>query len=143
MAETFDHPRHFHLRTFFLTSFFSEGLVSPTPIRLSSFFPMTQLQAATTTKPDSVCVDELTRTFNTALIASRASSVRDYSAELFALAETPAFRTILQAIRQHAHQNGISEREAADAVIQAFRKADQLWGEYVFQEGVDRLKRQH
>jgi hypothetical protein len=87
-------------------------------------------------------VDDLARIFNTALVATRAESARDFSAELYALIESPAFRSILSAIKQMARAQGISEREAAEAVIQTFRKVDRIWGEYVFQEGIDRLRGQ-
>lgn len=87
-------------------------------------------------------VDDLARIFNTALVATRVETIRDYSAELYSLIETPAFRAILMAIRQLARTNGITEREAAETMIQTFRKMDKIWGEYIFQEGVDRLKSQ-
>jgi hypothetical protein len=84
---------------------------------------------------------DLTRIFNTALIATRSES-RDFSAELFALVETPAFQCVLESVRTLAKRENISEREAAETVIQTFRNVDRLWGEYIYQEGVERLKRQ-
>jgi hypothetical protein len=87
-------------------------------------------------------VDDLVRVFNTALVSTRVEGVRDFSAEIYALVESPAFRAILNAVRQHARLQGLSERDAAEAIIQTFRKMDRVWGEYVFQEGVDRLKHQ-
>jgi hypothetical protein len=85
-------------------------------------------------------IEELTRVFNTALVSTRVESARDFSAELYALVESPACRAILSAVRQLARSNGISEREAAETIIQTFRKLDRIWGEYLIQEGADRLR---
>jgi hypothetical protein len=87
-------------------------------------------------------IDELTRLFSTALVSTRVDSIRDYSAELFALVESPAFRAILTAVRQIARTQNIPDREAAELLIQTFRKMDKIWGDYLFQEGIDRLKGQ-
>jgi hypothetical protein len=84
--------------------------------------------------------DELIRVFNTALVATQAGSQRDFSGEIFELMENPAFRSILGAVRQHARLQGVSERQAAEQIITTFRKMDRVWTDYVFQEGVDRLK---
>lgn len=102
-----------------------------------------QNATATTQTSSSVpppFVDDLVRVFNTALVATRAGAIRDFSSELYQLVESPAFRAILTAIRQTARSQGLSEREAAEDVIQTFRKLDRLWGDYVFHEGLDRLK---
>ena len=85
-------------------------------------------------------LDDLVRVFNTAVIATRTDALRDFSAELHGLIESPAFRAILNSVRHLARTHGLSEREAAESVIKTFRKMDQIWGEYVFQEGVDRLR---
>ncbi len=90
----------------------------------------------------SSSVDDLTRIFNTALLSTKTESVRDFSGELYKLVESPAFRAILASIRQVARNHGISEREAAEAVIQTFRKLDTIWEGYLIQEGLDRLKHQ-
>ena len=84
--------------------------------------------------------DELIRIFNTALIATQAEPSRDFTSEIYELMENPAFRAILSTVRQHARLQGVSERQAAEQIIQTFRKMDQVWRDYVFQEGVDRLK---
>lgn len=85
-------------------------------------------------------VDELTRIFNSALVTTRAESLKDFTTELFGLVESPAFRAILAAIRQHARNYGLSEKEAAEQIIQTFRKVDRIWADYIYQEGVDRLR---
>jgi len=102
----------------------------------------TSSQTNSSSPPISPSIDDLARIFNTALVATRVSAPRDFSAELYALIESPAFRTILNAIRQLARLQGISDREAAESLIQTFRKVDRIWGDYIFQEGIDRLKNQ-
>jgi len=52
----------------------------------------------------------------------------------------PAFRSILGAVRQLARLSGISEKEAAEQIIESFRKVDQIWGDYLVQEGINRVK---
>ncbi len=84
--------------------------------------------------------DDLTKIFNTAIVATRVEAARDFSSELFRLMESPAFRSILSAVRHLARAQGISERDAAESLIQTFRKVDRVWGEYLCQEGVDRLR---
>lgn len=87
-------------------------------------------------------VDELARVFNTALVATRGGTLRDFSSELYSLVQSAPFRAILSSVRQFARLQSISEREAAEAIIQTFRKIDRLWTDYIFHEGVDRLKDQ-
>ncbi len=94
----------------------------------------------TQTTLSSPSPDELTRIFNTALVASKIDSVRDYSAELTAVLDTPGFRAILSAIRTLSVTEGLSERKSAETLIQTFRRVDRIWGDYVLQEGIDRLK---
>lgn len=84
--------------------------------------------------------DDLTRVFNTALVATRAESIQDFSTELYTLLDSPAFKAILQAVRHLSRTQGISEKDAAESLIQSFRRIDKIWSDYVFQEGLDRLK---
>jgi predicted solute-binding protein len=86
--------------------------------------------------------DELTRIFNTALVSTQTGKKRDFSSELYELVESPAFKAILSAVRQLSRIHGVSERQAAEQVIQTFRKVDEVWGEYVFREGLDRIRGQ-
>jgi hypothetical protein len=88
-------------------------------------------------------VDEMARIFNTAVVSTRTQESKDISGELYALMETPAFGAILSAARQLATRQGISELQAAEQLIQTFRKLDQIWDGYVFQEGVTRLRGQN
>ena len=96
--------------------------------------------SSTNTGPTPSQVDDLARVFNTALVSTRVGTVRDFSTELYTLVDSPAFRAILTAVRQLSRTTGATEKEAAETLIETFRKLDQIWSEYIFQEGVDRLK---
>lgn len=102
--------------------------------------PPSQQQPSNATGPSSANIEELTRIFNSALVSSRAESLKDFSHELLGLVESPAYQAIINAVRQLARSQGIGERESAEILIQTFRKLDRLWSDYVFQEGVDRLR---
>jgi hypothetical protein len=84
--------------------------------------------------------EELVRIFNTALIATQAEPGRDFTKEIYDLMETPAFRAILSSVKQFSRTHNVSERQAAEQIIGVFRSLDRVWRDYVFQEGVDRLK---
>lgn len=84
--------------------------------------------------------EELARVFNTSVVSSQAKAKRDFSSELFALTDSSAFKAILNAVQQLARVQGISEKQAAEQVIQTFRRLDEIWGEYMFHEGLDRLR---
>ncbi|MCM2277971.1 MAG: hypothetical protein NDJ89_07820 [Oligoflexia bacterium] len=83
----------------------------------------------------------MARVFNSALLSTRGQDEGpvDFS-ELQDLINSPPIRALLGAIRQLSRVNGISERQAAEQVIRSFRRIDRIWMEYVFQEGLDRLK---
>lgn len=85
-------------------------------------------------------LSELTRVFNSVLLSSRTKRKKDFSAELYALVESPAFRAILTSIQQLAAVHHVSERQATEQVIQTFRKIDDLWDEYMFREGLDQYR---
>lgn len=91
-------------------------------------------------------IDDLARMFNSAILSTRSlpavGSSRSPSGELVQLMDSPAFRALLASIRQLARQEAISERQAAEKMILAFRRVDQLWTEYVFQEGMTSLRNQ-
>ena len=84
--------------------------------------------------------DDLTRIFNTALVSTQSGVKRDFSAELSALTDSAPFKAVLNAVRQLSCVQGISERQAAEEIIAAFRKMDDIWSEYIFKEGLDRLR---
>src|SRR5688572_17719098 len=70
--------------------------------------------------------ERLARLFNTALISTHAKATENLSQELHTLMVSPSFQVILSATRQLAQQQGISEREAAESIIQTFRKMDRI-----------------
>lgn len=84
--------------------------------------------------------EELTRIFNSALVATRVAESKNPASELHALMETPAFQAMMNSVRHLARSEGISEREAAELLVQTFRKVDQIWADYIYQEGVNRLR---
>jgi hypothetical protein len=86
-------------------------------------------------------VDDLVKAFNTALVSTKANNAqKPLSEDLFTLMQTPAYSILLRAVRQHAQQSHLSDREAAEQLIQTFRKLDQLWSDYLIQEGLERLR---
>ena len=80
--------------------------------------------------------------FNTVLVSSRVRNKKDFSRELFELTESSGFKAILSAVKQLSLVQGITERQATEQVIQTFRRMDEVWGEYLFHEGVDRIRGQ-
>jgi len=88
----------------------------------------------------AVPMDDLARLFNTALVSTRDQSSRDWMVEIQRLMETPAFHSLLTSIRHLARSQGISEVSAAEEMIRTVRALDSVWRDYVFQEGLDRIK---
>jgi len=84
--------------------------------------------------------EDLSVIFNTAFVRSRAPAPqRDLAAELAELSKSPAYNAILIAAQQLALSQNISELEAAEQIISAFRKMDDVWGAYLTQEGLARI----
>lgn len=86
--------------------------------------------------------EEISRIFNSALVATQVRESHNPASELQQLMGSSAFHAIMNAVRQVARTEGISERQAAEQLIRTFRKMDQIWSDYVYQEGVDRLRTQ-
>lgn len=84
--------------------------------------------------------DELARVFNSAVVSTRTTQQSSLSTELMELAHSPAYRAILIAVRHHAADMGISEKVAAEQIIQTFRKLERTWLDYVFTEGLERIR---
>jgi hypothetical protein len=84
--------------------------------------------------------DDISLTFNTALIRTRSSPNRCLATELSQIAGSPACSAIFKATQQLAQSQDISELDAAEQVIRAFRRLDEIWGSYLNQEGLARLK---
>jgi hypothetical protein len=85
-------------------------------------------------------IDQSTKLFNTAIIATKIPKLSNYSSKLNDLVQSNAFRAILDAIQAHARASGVSEEQAAEELVQTFRDIDKVWDEYIFQEGLDKLK---
>jgi hypothetical protein len=85
-------------------------------------------------------VEDVGVIFNTAFVRSRALSPgRDLTGELAEISKTPAYQAIMQAALQLAQTQNISELEAAEQIITTFRKMDDVWKNYVLQEGMARI----
>lgn len=85
-------------------------------------------------------IDQSTKLFNTAIIATKIPRLSDYSNQLGTLVQSPAFQAILKAIRDYAVAMNVSEEQAAEEIVQTFRDIDRIWDDYIFQEGLDKLK---
>jgi len=84
--------------------------------------------------------DQSTKLFNTAIIATKIPKVSNYSSRLNTLVQSKAFHAILNSIQKHAQEAGISEEQAAEEIVQTFREIDGIWNDYIFQEGLDKLR---
>ena len=85
-------------------------------------------------------IDQSTKLFNTAIIATKIPKLSNYSTQLSELVQKPAFEAILRAIRDFAQASGVSEEQASEELVQTFREIDKIWDDYIFQEGLDKLK---
>ena len=92
--------------------------------------------------PSSLANNELIRIFNTAVVTTQTQNVRDFTSELYALVRSPAYEAILASVKHLARAEGTSELDAAQDIIQTFRKLDQIWGGYLLREGIVRIKDQ-
>lgn len=88
-------------------------------------------------------IDDLAKIFNTVLVAQHAqeaSSERDFLSELQNTVETPEFKAILATIRQFSKLQCISEKDAAQRILQTFFKLNNIWSAYLTREGIESLK---
>jgi len=85
-------------------------------------------------------IDQSTKLFNTAIVATKIPKLCNYSSQLSELVQSKSFHAILKAIQLHAETCGLSEEQAAEEVVQTFRDIDKIWDNYIFQEGLDKLK---
>ena len=85
-------------------------------------------------------LDDLARLFNTALVTTRDQSNRDWMGEIQRRMESPAFQALMTSIRHLARTQGVTEGAAAEEMIRTVRALDSIWRDYVFQEGLDRIK---
>jgi hypothetical protein len=85
---------------------------------------------------------DLSRIFSTAIVSTRVEKEKDLSREIAELMKNPAFQIILEAVDRHATQQGIPAKQAAEEIIETFRKIDSSWSGFVFQQGVNRVRGQ-
>ena len=90
--------------------------------------------------PEPVANENTTKVVNTAFIETAARAVADHGTELYQLVQTPGFKAITEAVRILARSQGMSEKDAAETLIDTFRKVDQIWKDFVYSEGLKRLK---
>ena len=88
----------------------------------------------------SLSDDSLLKIFNTAILATRAPTSVTESEELSRLMGGRGFQAILSAVRQLAASERLSEAEASEEVIRTFRRLDELWGSYIFREGITKVR---
>lgn len=74
--------------------------------------------------------------FNTSLLTTRATYVKDRSQELSALMQTPEFASLLVAAQHLAQNQGITKEEATERLIENFRKIDKCWKQIVLNRGL-------
>lgn len=81
--------------------------------------------------------ENLVKEFNSALLSTRAEEFKENATtDLATLVSGPAFQAVLAAASLFAAEQGISERQAAEEMIRTFRKVDQIWTAYLFDEGL-------
>ncbi len=85
---------------------------------------------------------DLSRIFSTAIVSTRVEKERDLSREISEMMKSPAFQAILEAVDRYAAEQGLSTKQAAEDLIETFRKVDGCWSEFVFQQGVNRVRGQ-
>lgn len=89
---------------------------------------------------DSKDEEYLTKALNTAFVTSGDLTNQASLQELIGLSRGPAFRAILASIHRLSQEMGCSESEAAIEIVQTFRRLDRLWHDYVFNQGIEKLK---
>lgn len=104
----------------------------------------TQSNTMNTVENNGLDLDLATRAFNTALISSRSGQASvDSSIELKQLLTSQEFRAILLSVRTLMLETGMLEKEAAEKIVQTFRRLDQIWMDYLIKEGIESLKNQN
>lgn len=89
--------------------------------------------------------ERLCRVLNSAMVSTRGSlegaAASSSTQELAVLMKTPAYRHLLLAVENMAEEQGLTEKDAAEVMVQTFRRVDQIWSEYLIQLGLERLKK--
>ena len=85
-------------------------------------------------------LEDTARIFNTTLIASKAPNFSEQRSDILDIMKSSSFNAILVAVRYLAQSESISEALAAERIIATFRKADQAWSDYVYNEGLAKIR---
>lgn len=86
--------------------------------------------------------EHLSRLLNTAIIATKIPKSGSNSEKFQKIMESEAFQVILRAIQNYAAEKDIPEEDAARAIVSVFRSLDEIWDNYIFQEGLEKLRGQ-
>ena len=111
-----------------------------------SYNPAAAASGAAPNRQSQVDITHTARVFNSAILSTKASRIRGDQAQasptLRDVLASPGYQAILNAVRSHARAQGITEKVAAEELIETFRNLDALWFESVFMEGLGKLKNQ-
>lgn len=83
--------------------------------------------------------EHLTKAICTAFVSTlKNKDKRPY--DLGQLLHTPAFEMFAVSVQKLAEQQGCSPEEAAEEMLRIIRRVDDIWRDYVFQEGIERIR---
>jgi len=78
---------------------------------------------------------------NTAILKSKEANLnQEFETELKKHSESPALAALEKAIDHLSESESISRDQAALQLVKFVRDLDKVWTDYVFLEGIDRLK---
>lgn len=97
-------------------------------------------QSLKTSAHNSLSDEALSKVFNTAILTTQAPISPSEEEELSRLMGSRAFHAVLGAVRQLAASERMSESDAAEEMIRTFRRLDELWGNYIFREGISKIR---
>jgi len=80
---------------------------------------------------------------NTAIIQSKNKDINvSYEDRLNELKKSPALNALGKSIAILSKEQGISNDQAAQQIVETIRSLDKIWTDFVVMEGLDRLKEQ-
>ena len=85
-------------------------------------------------------IDQSTKLFNTAVIATKIPKSEQGSARLNSVLGSAQFQAILKAVQLYSKENNVSEELACEEIIRTFRTIDEIWNDYIFQAGLSKLR---
>lgn len=85
--------------------------------------------------------EQLIKQINAAFVNSHSTGNREASAQdLQRILTSPTMGAVLRSIRILAAEQGLSEANAAENIVEAMQKLDSIWTRYLIQEGLSRIK---